>query len=75
MSVPDGVYLDITRKVQSQFGRMVKVRFRMILIPNGYILKGRFSRGYKPGARRKLAKDTQAGARMTYPAMVMSMGA
>lgn len=75
MSVPDGVYQDVIRKVQSQFGRMIKVRFRMILIPGGYVLKGQFRRGYKPGARRKLGKDTQAGARMTYPAMVMTMGA
>jgi hypothetical protein len=74
MSVPDGVYEDAARAVGSQFRGMVKVKFRMILIPNGYILKGRFRRGYKPGARRKLARDTQAGARMTYPALVMAMG-
>jgi hypothetical protein len=73
MRVPDGVYQDVMRKVRSQFGRAVSVTFKMILIPNGYILKGRFSRGYKPGARTKLARDTQAGARMTYPAIQMEM--
>jgi hypothetical protein len=73
MSVPDGVYQDVMRKVKSQFGRVIRIQFRMIMLPNGYILKGRFSRGYKPGARKKLAKDTQAGARMTYPSLHMSM--
>lgn len=74
MSVPDGVYNDAMRAVKRQFGRVIRVNFRMILIPNGYILKGMFRRGYKPGARTKLGKDTQAGARMTYPALVMTMG-
>lgn len=73
MSVPDGVYQDVLRKVQSQFRGMIKVQFQMVMIPNGYVLKGVFKRGYKPGARRKLAKDTQAGAQMTYPALVMKM--
>ncbi|MCU0731651.1 MAG: hypothetical protein MUE84_08690 [Hyphomonas sp.] len=73
MSVPDGVYQDAMRAVQSQFRGMIRVKFEMIMIPNGYILKGRFRRGYKPNARRKLARDTQAGARMTYPALRMTM--
>ncbi len=73
MSVPDGVYQDIRRKVQSQFGAAVRVDYRMVYIPNGYILKGRFRRGHKEKARTKLQKDTQAGARMSYPALVLRM--
>lgn len=73
VSTGDAVFQDVRRKVQSQFGRAVDVRFRMILISNGYILKGRFRRGYKPFARRKIQRDTQAGSRMTYPAITMRM--
>jgi hypothetical protein len=73
MSMPDGVYQDALRAVRSQFGRVIDVRFRMVLIPGGYTLKGVFRRGYKPGARTKLKRDTQAGARMTYPSLQMRM--
>jgi hypothetical protein len=73
MSVLEGVYQDTMRAVKSQFGRAITVKFQMIFLPNGYVLKGRFSKGVKAGARRKLAKDTQAGARMTYPSIIMSM--
>lgn len=75
VSTGDAVFQDVRRKVQSQFGRAVDVKFRMVYIPNGYILKGHFRRGYKEFARRKLQRDTQAGARMTYPAIVMNMKA
>lgn len=73
MSVPDGVFQDVRRLVQSQFGRAVEVRFKMITIPGGYVLKGRFRRGYKPFARRKIRPDTAAGAIMTYPSLQMRM--
>lgn len=73
MSVEDGVYKDIGARVQRQFGASIKVRVRQVLIPNGYILKGRFTRGWKEKARTKLQRDTIAGARMTYPAMILSM--
>lgn len=75
MSVPSGVFQDARKAVQSQFGRVIDVRFRMVLIPGGYTLKGVFRRGYKPFARKKLKADTQAGARLTYPALVMNMKA
>ena len=75
MSVPSGVFQDARKAVQSQFGRVIDVRFRMVLIPGGYTLKGVFRRGYKPFARTKLRADTAAGARMTYPALVMAMKA
>ena len=73
MSMPDGVYEDARAAVQRQFGRALQVRVKQILLPNGYILKGRFTKGYKKFARTKLKRDTEAGARMTYPALVMTM--
>jgi len=73
VSTGDAVFQDVRRRVQAQFGRVVDVRFRMVLIANGYVLKGRFRRGYKPFARRKIRRDTEAGARMTYPAIIMRM--
>lgn len=73
MSVPDGVYQDVQRKVRSQFGKAVSVNFRMVRLPGGYILKGKFRRGYKPFARKGLQKDTRAGEPVTYPAIIMSM--
>lgn len=75
MMVPSGVFQDARKAVQSQFGRVIDVRFRMIMIPGGYTLKGVFRKGYKPFARKKLQRDTQAGERLTYPALVMSMKA
>ncbi len=73
MSVPSGVFNDVRKMVQSQFRGLINARFRMVMIPNGYILKGRFRRGYKKYARKGLRQDTSAGARMTYPAIVMTM--
>lgn len=73
MSMPDGVYQDARKTIASQFSGQIKVQFRMIYLPNGYVLKGIFRRGYKRFARTKLKRDTQAGARMTYPALVMTM--
>ncbi len=73
MSVPDGLYRRCQAAVSTQFGRAVEVRFKMIYLPNGYILKGRFTKGVKKYARRKLQKDTQPGARMTYPSIEMRM--
>lgn len=73
MSVPDGVYQDARREVGRQFSGQVKVDFRMVSLPNGYILKGRFSKGRKTYARKGLQKDTVAGQRMTYPALIMNM--
>ena len=73
MSVPDGVYEDAAKDVRRQYGIAVNVGVRQIFLPNGYILKGVFRRGYKQFARTKLKKDTQAGARMTYPALILTM--
>lgn len=69
----DAIYQATRQVVQRQFGKAVDIRFRMVTIPGGYRLKGRFRRGYKPFARRKMRADTAAGAIMTYPALVMNM--
>lgn len=73
MSVPRGVYDDAARQVQRRFGAVISVYDTQILLPNGYILKGVFRKGYRPGARTGLRKDTRAGARMTYPALIMKL--
>lgn len=73
VSTGEAVFQDVRRKVQAQFGRAVEVQFRMVMVPNGYVLKGHFRRGHKQFSRQKLRRDTSAGARMTYPAIVMRM--
>lgn len=75
MSVPRGVYDDAVRQIQRRFGAVISVYDTQILLPNGYILKGVFRKGYRPGARTNLRKDTRAGARMTYPALIMKLKA
>lgn len=78
LSVPRGVYEDLEQELIGQFGRaggLVYVRKRMVQLPNGYVLKGRFRMGFRSKARRGLARDTNAGARMTYPAIELSMQA
>lgn len=73
MSVPPGVVEDGRKAIMARFGNMITARRTMIPLPNGYVLKGRFRRGYREFARTKLRKDTQAGAQMTYPALVLKM--
>lgn len=73
MSVPPGIIEDVKKMLLSRFGNFVTAKRTMIPLPGGYILKGRFKRGYRPFARTKLRPDTQAGAQMTYPALVLSM--
>lgn len=69
----DAIYQSTRQVVHRQFGKAVDIRFRMVTIPGGYRLKGRFRRGYKQFARTKIRPDTAAGATMTYPALIMSM--
>jgi hypothetical protein len=73
MSVPHGVAEDVRGMVSRQYGAIVSVQKKMILLPNGYVLKGRFRRGYREHARAGLQKDTQRGQPVTYPALVMSV--
>lgn len=73
MPVPPGVVEDARKAIMGRFGNMVTVKRMMIQLPNGYVLKGHFRRGYRPHARKRLRSDTEAGAQMTYPALVLSM--
>lgn len=76
MSVPRYVVYDAAVAVAERFGGSkgaLQVDMQMVQIPNGYILKGVFRRGVRPHSRRGLKRDTRAGARMTYPAIVMWM--
>lgn len=75
MSVPPGVIEDVRKMVMARFGNFVVAKRTMIPLPGGYILKGRFRKGYRPYARTKLRPDTAAGAQMTYPALVLTMKA
>ncbi|MHC2251031.1 hypothetical protein [Bradyrhizobium embrapense] len=73
MSVPPGIIEDVRKMVMARFGNFVTAKRTMITLPGGYILKGKFRRGYRPFARTRLRADTAAGAQMTYPALVMTM--
>lgn len=73
MSVPPAVVEDARKIVMSRFGNLITSKRTMIRIKNPYILKGVFRRGIRPNARTKLRKDTEAGAEMTYPAMILQM--
>lgn len=73
MSVPDGVAEDGTMIVRRRFGNVAEIKTTMITLPGGYILKGRFTKGYKPNARTKLRRDVEAGTEMTYPALAMTL--
>lgn len=68
------VYQHAQQVIAGRFGNQVKVTFEMREAPGGgYVLKGSFARGVGPQARRRLAKDTRAGAQLTYPALVFSL--
>lgn len=71
MSVPHGVVEDSMILIRRRFGNLVQMKKAMIKIPNGYILKGVFTKGVRKASRTKLRRDTQAGAEMTYPAIKM----
>ena len=59
--------------ISRRYTEVVSSKYTMARIPNPYILKGRFRMGSRPMSRKKLRLDTQAGAEMTYPAIVLSM--
>lgn len=76
MSVERGIYLEAAAAVKRQFGGRngaINVTQEWVTLPGGYILKGRFRRGFRKNARTGLKKDTQAGQPMRYPALVLSM--
>lgn len=72
MSVPHHVFEDARQAAQSRFGNTTKFRVHWLELANGYILKGHFRRGAGKHARTKLRADTSAGARMTYPAILVT---
>jgi hypothetical protein len=73
MSVPPGVVEDCALTIKRRFANTYDIKATMITHPNGYILKGVFSRGIRPQARKKLRKDTRAGSVMTYPSIRLEM--
>jgi hypothetical protein len=73
MSVPPGVVEDARKAVMSIWGNLITAKRTLIQLPGGYVLKGHFTKGIRPHARTKLRPDTQAGAPMTYPALLLEM--
>lgn len=68
------VYQQAQQIIAGRFGNQVRVTTEMRPAPEGgYVLKGSFQRGSGPQARKRLAKDTRAGANLTYPALVFSL--
>ena len=61
------------QRVNSVYGNVIIAKRTLIQLPGGYVLKGRFSRGYRKYARRKLRPDVSAGQKMTYPTLHLSM--
>jgi hypothetical protein len=72
MSVPHGIVEEARQQVRRRYP-VLEVEKQMVLIPRsmggGYVLRGRFRRGARPNARKKLASDTKRGSVMTYPAL------
>ncbi len=75
MRVPPGIIEEMRSRIARRFSGAVEARATQVLIPGGYILKGKFRRGYRERARSGLRRDTRAGQPMTYPAVVMRMKA
>lgn len=73
MSVPPFLIEDARQAVNRIFGNIITARRSLIDLPSAYTLKGYFRRGVRPRARTKLRADTKAGAKMTYPALILSM--
>lgn len=74
MSAERGVYKDAQKAIMGRFGGAagaIGSRVTSVLLPGGYILKGRFRRGFRKYARTGLKADTQAGQPMRYPAIEM----
>lgn len=72
MSVPPGIIESARQAVMKRYGNLVFAERRLVSLAGGYVLKGRFRRGRRAGSRRKLQKDAQAGAQLTYPALVIN---
>lgn len=73
MSVPHGVVEDARVAVRRQYGAIVDVKKTFVRLRNGYVLKGRFTRGVRQFSRTRLRPDVAAGEQVTYPALVLNM--
>lgn len=75
MSVPRAPFQDARQVTQRRFPA-VSVEATYVFaasdIGGGYVLRGRFRKGFRAKARKKLGSDTAAGADMTYPALVLT---
>jgi hypothetical protein len=70
MSLPPHVYETTAQILRGRYGNQAKIEFKYLPIRFGdTALKGVFSRGVGPKARKKLAKDTQRGATLLYPTL------
>jgi hypothetical protein len=75
MSVPSGVMSDARQAVKQRFPATTsEVAFMYATgdIGGGYVLRGRFRRGHRAGARVSLRSDTTKGQPMIYPALVIN---
>lgn len=59
--------------VKGIYGNFIDARSTMIQLPDGYVLKGHFVKGFRQFARRKLRPDVRRGENMTYPALSLSL--
>lgn len=75
MSVERYIIDDARMAVNRIFGNLVSTRRAVVTLPNSYVLKGYFRRGFRKFARTKIRRDTAAGQRMMYPALVMNLRA
>jgi hypothetical protein len=69
LSVPPGIIERMRQVVLGRYGNIVSVNGKAVRLAGGYVLRGRFRKGFRAHARKGLKKDTQAGTPMTYPAL------
>jgi hypothetical protein len=74
MRVAPGIVEDTRQAVKRKFPTIDAAR-TMVTIPvqlgGGYVLKGHHRKGFRLHARKALRSDTQKGAAMTYPALIL----
>lgn len=76
MRVPPGIVEAARQQVLRRYPSLSAER-ALVTIPaslgGGYVLRGRFRRGRRQHARQRLRSDTQKGAEMTYPALIIGV--
>lgn len=76
MRVPPGLIEAARQAIRARYPTLDVWRQFVDVPPSlggGYVLRGRFRRGFRKAARSRARSDTQAGAIMTYPALVFSV--